>query len=170
MTSLRQIESNRRNAQRSTGPRRDPGRCLGSPRQAGHLQHRSGLSVHRRGLHQPARQQWHRYQHGWQRGLAGQPFVERLWRSVKYEEVYLRAYETIGEPRISIGRYLDFYNGGRPHSSLDDRAPMKPTRSSSAPRGGLTPADAPLIDAEYCSDSRDRLLTQIGATNCATPK
>src|SRR6478672_9731972 len=52
--------------------RRDPGRCLGSPRQAGHLQHRSGLSVHRRGVHRPARQQWHRHQHGWQRGLAGQ--------------------------------------------------------------------------------------------------
>ena len=38
-------------------------------------------------------------------------FVERLWRSVKYEEVYLRAYETVGEARASIGRYLDFYNG-----------------------------------------------------------
>ena len=36
-------------------------------------------------------------------------FVERLWRSVKYEEVYLRAYETVGEARNSIGRYLDFY-------------------------------------------------------------
>ena len=50
-------------------------------------------------------------------------FVERLWRSVKYEEVYLRAYETVGEPRASIGRYLDFYNGRRPHSSLDDATP-----------------------------------------------
>ena len=50
-------------------------------------------------------------------------FVERLWRSVKYEEVYLRAYETVGEARHSIGRYLDFYNGRRPHSSLDDMPP-----------------------------------------------
>ena len=50
-------------------------------------------------------------------------FVERLWRSVKYEEVYLRAYETVGEARSSIGRYLDFYNARRPHSSLDDRTP-----------------------------------------------
>ncbi|WP_259219434.1 MULTISPECIES: IS3 family transposase [Bradyrhizobium] len=49
--------------------------------------------------------------------------VERLWRSVKYEEVYLRAYETVGEARHSIGRYLDFYNGRRPHSSLDDMTP-----------------------------------------------
>ena len=50
-------------------------------------------------------------------------FVERLWRSVKYEEVYLRAYETVGEAQSSIGRYLDFYNGRRPHSSLDERTP-----------------------------------------------
>src|SRR5260370_197709 len=50
-------------------------------------------------------------------------FVERLWKSVKYEEVYLRAYETVGEARSSIGRYLDFYNGRRPHSRLDDRTP-----------------------------------------------
>jgi putative transposase len=50
-------------------------------------------------------------------------FVERLWRSVKYEEVYLRAYDTVGEARTSIGRYLDFYNRRRPHSSLDGTTP-----------------------------------------------
>jgi putative transposase len=50
-------------------------------------------------------------------------FVERLWRSVKYEEVYLRAYESVGEARNSIGRYLDFYNRRRPHSSLDGSTP-----------------------------------------------
>ena len=50
-------------------------------------------------------------------------FVERLWRSVKYEEVYLRAYDSVSEARASIGRYFDFYNGRRPHSSLDDKTP-----------------------------------------------
>jgi putative transposase len=50
-------------------------------------------------------------------------FVERLWRSVKYEEVYLRAYDSVGEARASIGRYLDFYNRKRPHSRLDARTP-----------------------------------------------
>jgi putative transposase len=50
-------------------------------------------------------------------------FVERLWRSIKYEEVYLRAYESVGEARSCIGRYLDFYNGKRPHRSLDDATP-----------------------------------------------
>jgi putative transposase len=50
-------------------------------------------------------------------------FVERLWRSVKYEEVYLRAYDSVSEARASIGRYLDFYNQRRPHSSLDGMTP-----------------------------------------------
>ena len=50
-------------------------------------------------------------------------FVERLWRSVKYEEVYLRAYGSVSDARASIGRYLTFYNGRRPHSSLDRKTP-----------------------------------------------
>jgi putative transposase len=50
-------------------------------------------------------------------------FVERLWRSIKYEEVYLHAYDSVSEARNSIGRYLDFYNGRRPHSSLDGATP-----------------------------------------------
>ena len=50
-------------------------------------------------------------------------FVERLWRSVKYEEVYLRAYASVSEARSSIGRYLTFYNTRRPHSSLDRKTP-----------------------------------------------
>jgi putative transposase len=50
-------------------------------------------------------------------------FVERLWRSVKYEEVYLRAYDSVSEARGSISRYLAFYNQRRPHSSLDRRTP-----------------------------------------------
>jgi transposase InsO family protein len=50
-------------------------------------------------------------------------FVERLCRSVKYEEVYLRAYDSVREARASIGRYLGFYNNRRPHSSLDGVTP-----------------------------------------------
>ncbi|WP_461336085.1 IS3 family transposase [Bradyrhizobium liaoningense] len=50
-------------------------------------------------------------------------FVERLWRTVKYEEVYLRAYDSVSEARASIAKYLAFYNQGRPHSSLDGRTP-----------------------------------------------
>jgi putative transposase len=50
-------------------------------------------------------------------------FIERVWRSVKYEEVYLRAYDSVGQARASLGRYLDFYNCKRPHSSLDGCTP-----------------------------------------------
>jgi len=50
-------------------------------------------------------------------------FVERICKSVKYEEVYLRAYGSVSEARASLGRYLDFYNGRRPHSSLDRHTP-----------------------------------------------
>ncbi len=50
-------------------------------------------------------------------------FVERLWRTVKYEEVYLRAYAGVTQARASIGRYLGFYNGKRPHSSLGGKTP-----------------------------------------------
>ena len=50
-------------------------------------------------------------------------FVERLWRTVKYEEVYLRAYAGVSQARASIGRYLGFYNGKRPHSSLGGNTP-----------------------------------------------
>ena len=49
--------------------------------------------------------------------------VERLWRSVKYEEVYLHAYAAVSEARSSIGRYLGFYNTRRPHSSLAAKTP-----------------------------------------------
>ena len=50
-------------------------------------------------------------------------FVERLWRSVKYEEVYLRAYDSVADARASLGQYLGFYNGKRPHSSLAASTP-----------------------------------------------
>ena len=50
-------------------------------------------------------------------------FVERLWRTIKYEEVYMRAYDSVADARQSIGRYLDFYNLKRPHQSLDGGTP-----------------------------------------------
>lgn len=50
-------------------------------------------------------------------------FIERFWKTLKYEEVYLRAYDTVSEARASIARYVEFYNTRRPHSSLEDRTP-----------------------------------------------
>jgi putative transposase len=50
-------------------------------------------------------------------------FVERLWRSIKYEEVYLHAYDSVGQAKAGIARYINFYNTARPHSSLDKQTP-----------------------------------------------
>jgi putative transposase len=50
-------------------------------------------------------------------------FVERLWRTIKYEEVYLHAYTNVPEARAALGKYLAFYNTKRPHSSLDRQTP-----------------------------------------------
>lgn len=50
-------------------------------------------------------------------------FVERLWRSVKYEEVYLKAYDSVSAARQGLATYLDFYNSRRPHQSHDGRTP-----------------------------------------------
>lgn len=69
-------------------------------------------------------------------------FIERLWRSVKYEEVYLHSYETVREAREGLGRYFDFYNRERRHSSLGKRTPHAvyfegaSARSVSGPIGG----------------------------------
>jgi putative transposase len=52
-------------------------------------------------------------------------FIERLWRSLKYEEVFLKAYGAVTEARRSIGKWLEFYNDERPHQALDYRTPRE---------------------------------------------
>jgi putative transposase len=52
-------------------------------------------------------------------------FVERLWRSIKYEEVYLKAYDTVHEARTSLAKYFDFYNHERGHQSLNRQTPWQ---------------------------------------------
>ena len=77
-------------------------------------------------------------------------FVERLWRSIKYEEVYLKAYENVPEARTEIGRYITFYNTKRPHSSLDGKTPDQAYFNALTPIcafGGIRP---PLICLRYC--------------------
>ena len=56
-------------------------------------------------------------------------FIERLWRTVKYEDVYLRSYETPREARSGIGQYLAYYNIERPHQSLGYRTPAEVYRN-----------------------------------------
>ena len=50
-------------------------------------------------------------------------FVERLWKSIKYEEVYLHAYASVSDAKVSLSKYIEFYNARRPHSSLDGKTP-----------------------------------------------
>ena len=52
-------------------------------------------------------------------------FVARLWRSVKYKEVYLKAYQTVAQARTGINAYLEFYNRQRPHQALGYRTPAE---------------------------------------------
>ena len=119
-------------------------------------------------------------------------FVERLWRSVKYEEVYLKAYDTVAEARASLSRYLDFFNRQRPHSSLDRKTPDEAYFTPTARRGGgmnfpprawtlasgratpslrqpqyrkdTTPAAVHLSFAEICADNRDQLFQRATET------
>ena len=82
-------------------------------------------------------------------------FVERLWRSVKYEEVYLRAHEGVSDARASIGRYLDFYNGRRPQRLL---------HAAASPLGSLTPAELHISKRKNCSDNRVQLYKSLPAS------
>lgn len=59
-------------------------------------------------------------------------FVERLWRSVKYEDIYLHGYEGVPELRRGLGRYFPFYNEERPHQSLEYRTPGEVYRARQA--------------------------------------
>jgi putative transposase len=74
-------------------------------------------------------------------------FVERLWRSVKYEEVYLHAYETVSDVRAGLARYFQFFNHRRPHTALARRTPDAVFYSSRPETAGPSPRALPLIPA-----------------------
>src|SRR3954452_18455019 len=92
-------------------------------------------------------------------------FVERIWRSVKYEEVYLRAYDSVAEAKASIGRYLAFYNSKRPHSSLDARTPDRayldhlPQVAAAASISPSPPGVTPVRLHPFCVTPRRRHTT-----------
>jgi putative transposase len=87
-------------------------------------------------------------------------FVERLWRSLKYEEVYLHAYATVAEAKAGIGAWLDFYNTERQHQSLSYRTPQQIYRRACGyvddrrcRPAALPPLPAPARKARKCSPS-----------------
>ena len=67
-------------------------------------------------------------------------FIERLWRSLKYKQVYLAEYATASDARAGIGWWIDVYNARRPHSSLVDRTPNEAYTLRATPGPGRCPA------------------------------
>ena len=91
-------------------------------------------------------------------------FVERLWRSVKNEEVYLKAYQDGRDARVGIGEYLRFYNTQRPHQASDYRTPAEVYLSGikEVPQGNLVQSGAqPISVEETRTASPDRNLASI---------
>jgi putative transposase len=74
-------------------------------------------------------------------------FVERLWRSVKYEEVYLHAYETVSAVRAGLARYFTFFNHRRPHTTLRRRTPDQVYYQQQVNPSTASPRGLPLIPA-----------------------
>jgi len=74
-------------------------------------------------------------------------FIERLWRSVKYEEVYLHAYDTVSQVRAGLARYFAFFNQRRPHTALDRRTPDAAYFCSLPHSAAASPRGLPLINA-----------------------
>ncbi len=74
-------------------------------------------------------------------------FIERLWRTVKYEEVYLKAYQDGKEARTNLGKYFQFYNRERPHQSLGYRTPAEEYYSNQVEpiNGGMVESRKPGI-------------------------
>lgn len=105
--------------------RRDIVGCVGALRQAGDIQYRSELAVHRAAFTGSLASNGIAISMDGKRALRDDVFVERFWRSVKYEELYLRAYDSVGQPRSSIAGYFDSYNSRRP--TPDQTYPL-PTR------------------------------------------
>jgi hypothetical protein len=88
-------------------------------------------------------------------------FIERLWRSLKYEEVYLHAYASVAEAKAGIGSWLHFYNEERQHQSLGYRTPRQVYEEglwicgrSATPTGSASPAPERQSPFDECSGGR----------------
>ena len=97
----------------------------GPARPAGDFQHRSRRAVHQRGVPDELETRGVRISMDGKGRFLDNIFIERLWRSLKYEEVFIKAYGSVAEARQGIGGWLRFYNDERPHQALGYRTPRE---------------------------------------------
>ena len=117
------------------------------------VQHRPGQPVHQPGVHPDAAGPPGEDQHGREGTLPRHFFVERLWRTVKYEEVYLKAYASASEARRELGAYLRFYNNQRPHQALGYRTPAEVFHQV---------RNAPAEESKVTEDPPEQVLVSLG--------
>ena len=88
-------------------------------------------------------------------------FIERLWRSLKYEEVLIKAYGSAREARLGIGRWLAFYNDDRPHQALDYRTPRAVFEDAACNHVDNAPATLSRYPHDYRHSSNRKVLTNV---------
>jgi putative transposase len=88
-------------------------------------------------------------------------FIERLWRSLKYEEVFIKAYGSAREARLGIGRWLAFYNDDRPHQALDYRTPRAVFEDAACNHVDNAPAALSRYPHDYRHSSNRKVLTNV---------
>ena len=124
--------------------RRGAGGSSGAAWQAEHLQHRSRRAIHQRRVHRQARGGGIAISMDGRGRFMDNIFIERLWRSIKYEEVHLKAYADGREARAGIGSWMTFYNHRRPHQAMNNQMPMAVWRDGIDKRSGGEAVDMPL--------------------------
>ena len=88
-------------------------------------------------------------------------FIERLWRSLKYEEVFIKAYGSVPEARIGIGEWLTFYNDERPHQALDYRTPTAVFHGAASNHMDNASASLSRYPHDYWHNNNEKVLTNV---------
>ena len=88
-------------------------------------------------------------------------FIERLWRSLKYEEVFIKAYRSVPEARIGIGEWLSFYNDERPHQALDYRTPTAVFHGAAYNHVDNASASLSRYPHDYRHNNNKKVLTNV---------
>jgi putative transposase len=88
-------------------------------------------------------------------------FIERLWRSLKYEEVFIKAYDSVAAARLGIGEWLEFYNDERPHQALDYRTPRAVFEDTACNHVDNALASLSRCPHDYRHNNNEKVLTNV---------